>query len=160
VALFRRQPAGTEPRTAQPDPDSPAVLREEVRSLNRFVNSSAGRLPIPAVVTARRITDLLSEILDTSEIRPLNVYTVLSVKGTIHDYLPTTLRSYLAVDESLVDTARPSGRTPAQSLLEQLDDLENSATTVLTATQQEDADTLLSQGNFLRTKFSRSDLDL
>jgi predicted amidohydrolase len=128
--------------------------------VNRLVNQSAGRLPLRAVVSARRVTDVLAEIVDTSDVRPLDVYAVLSVRGTVTDYLPTTIRSYLAVDESLVDVPRASGRTPAESLLEQLEALEVSAELVLEAAQQQDVDALMTQGNFLRTKFSGSDLDL
>ncbi|WP_157944010.1 hypothetical protein [Blastococcus atacamensis] len=125
-----------------------------------MINASAGRLPLRAVVAARRITDVLAEIVDTSEIRPLDVYATISVRGAVGDYLPTTLRTYLAVDEDLVDVPRPSGTTPTQSLLEQLDALEGSAVAVLQATQAQDVDALMTQGSFLRTKFSGSDLDL
>jgi len=125
-----------------------------------FINSNAGRLPGLAVVKARQITDTLRETIDTSEVRPLDVYAVLTVKGTLNDYLPTTLRSYLAVDAGLLDTPRGSGRTPSQSLLEQLDALQRSASATLVAARQQDADALMTQGSFLRTKFSGSDLDL
>jgi hypothetical protein len=160
VALFHRSPHSASAAPASPESDSPAALRSALTTLNRFVNASAGRLPVEAVVAARRIGDVLDEVLDTAELRPLDVYAVLSVKGIITDYLPTTLRSYLAVDDSLVDVPRPTGRTPRQSLLEQLDTLESGAVTVLEATQAQDADTLMTQGNFLRTKYSGSDLDL
>lgn len=129
-------------------------------SVNRLVNSSAGRLPLAAVVAARRVTDLLAEVVDTSDVRPLDVYAVLSVRSAATDYLPTTVKSYLAVDEGLVDVPRASGRTPSQSLMEQLDALETSALAVLKATQQQDIDALMTQGSFLRTKFSQSDLEL
>ena len=164
MAWFRREHA---PSVAPPAParesdpgDSPEALRRAITSVNRLVNQSAGRLPLRAVVSARRVTDVLAEIVDTSDVRPLDVYAVLSVRGTVTDYLPTTIRSYLAVDESLVDVPRASGRTPAESLLEQLEALEVSAELVLEAAQQQDVDALMTQGNFLRTKFSGSDLDL
>ena len=144
---------------AVPD-DSPQGLRTVLTALNRTINSSAGRLPIPSVVAARRVTDLVAEVLRTADLRPLDVYATLSIKGILTDYLPTTIRSFLAVDESLIDTPRPSGRTPAQSLAEQLEALESSASAVLSAVHQQDADALMTQGNFLSTKFSRSDLDL
>jgi hypothetical protein len=88
------------------------------------------------------------------------VYTVISVKGIVHDYLPTTLRSYLALDVDAVDVARPDGRTPKESLLEQLTSLWSGAADVRAAAQSRDADALVSQGTFLRTKFTGSDLDL
>ena len=162
MAWFRRsQPAATVPPAPVADPgDSPEALRAAIASVNRMINASAGRLPLRAVVAARRITDVLAEIVDTSEIRPLDVYATISVRGAVGDYLPTTLRTYLAVDEDLVDVPRPSGSTPTRSLLEQLDALEGSAVAVLQATQAQDVDALMTQGSFLRTKFSGSDLDL
>jgi hypothetical protein len=142
------------------DDDSPQALRDAMVELDRFVNRNAGRLPAAAVVGARQITDLLRDVVDTSDVRPLDVYAVVSIKGIVTDYLPTTLRTYLAVDPSLLHTPRASGRTPAQSLLEQVDALRTSAAATLDATNDQDADALLTQGSFLRTKFTRSDLDL
>lgn len=151
-----------EPPVAEPgaDGDDPTTLRIEVARLNRFINQSSGMLPGESVVTARRVTDVLREIIDTSEIRPLDIYAVISIQGILRDYLPTTLRSFLALDDAQLTVARPSGRTPIQSLQEQLEALLDAATSVLTAAQAQDADALLSQGSFLRTKFSGSDLDL
>jgi hypothetical protein len=151
------EPAG---RPEPVDEDSPAALVRTVFTVNRFVNQNSGQLPGRAVVAARRLTDTLREIIDTSEVRPLDVYVVVSVKATLADYLPTTLRSYLAVDpEARTRPAGPAG-TPAQLLLEQLDSLQSAADAVLVATREHDMDALVSQGNFLRTKFSGSDLDL
>jgi hypothetical protein len=148
------------PAVPEADGDDPATLRGNLTQLNRFLNQNSGRLPGESVVTARRVTDVLREVIDTSEIRPLDIYAVISVKGILQDYLPTTLRSFLALDEAQLTVPRPSGRTPVQSLQEQLEALLEAATSVLIAAQAQDADALLSQGSFLRTKFSRSDLDL
>ena len=128
--------------------------------MNRFVNQNSGHLPGRAVVAARRLTDTLREIIDTSQVRTLDVYAVVSVKATLTDYLPTTLRSYLALDPDVRGVAAKSGRTPAELLMEQLDSLQLAADAVLVAAREQDVDALLSQGNFLRTKFSGSDLDL
>jgi hypothetical protein len=145
---------------AASDEDSPQALRAAMTDLDRFVNRNAGRLPAAAVVGALQITDLLREVVDTSDVRPLDVYAVVSVKGIVSDYLPTTLRTYLAVDPALLDTPRASGRTPTQSLLEQIDAVRTSAAATLEAANSSDADELMTQGSFLRTKFTRSDLDL
>jgi len=88
------------------------------------------------------------------------VYTLLPIKGILLDYLPTTLRTYLAVDVSLLEIPRGSGRTPVEALLAQLESLQQSAWATLVAARNQDADALMTQGNFLRTKFSGSDLDL
>ncbi len=162
MAWFRRDPAPPPPPAA-PDPDAgdrPEALRAAIATMTRTINANAGRLPLPAVVAARRVTDVLAEIVDTTDIRPLDVYATISVRGSVTDYLPTTIRTYLAVDKDLVDVPRPSGSTPTESLMEQLDALEGSALAVLAATQAQDVDALMTQGSFLRTKFSGSDLDL
>ncbi|HJQ02968.1 MAG TPA: hypothetical protein VJ851_15340 [Jatrophihabitans sp.] len=143
-----------------PDEDSPTELLRAVFTVNRFVNQSSGQLPGRAVVAARRLTDTLREIIDTSQVRPLDVYAVVSVKATLTDYLPTTLRTYLAVGPDVRDLPARSGQTPAQLLMEQLDSLQLSADAVLVAARNQDIDALVNQGNFLRTKFSGSDLDL
>ena len=153
--------AAVTPPGAEPDVgDTPEGLRRSLRDIVKLVNANAGQLPAEAVVAARRVTDALNDIIDTSAVRPLDVYAVISVRGTLTDYLPTTLRSYLAVDENMRDTPRPSGRSPKESLLEQIAALEASASSVLLAARNQDADALLTQGTFLRTKFSGSDLDL
>lgn len=160
---FRRRGEAAPPATApppQPDTDDPEALRQALAQLNRFINRNAGRMPGVAVVHAQRVTDTLRAIIDTSEVRPLEIHALLTLKGIVSDYLPTTLRSFLAVDERVLDTQQISGRTPTQWLLEQLDILRVSAEQVLDAVQGRDADALVTQGNFLRTKFSGSDLDL
>jgi hypothetical protein len=140
--------------------DSPAALHAALAGVVRLIRQHSGRLPGEAVVDARRLTDTLGELIDTSAVRPLDVYTAIHVRSTLDDYLPTTLHRYLALDGDLLDQARPSGGTPRQSLTEQLDALQTSADAVLIATHQQDVDALMTQGTFLRTKFSGSDLDL
>jgi hypothetical protein len=163
VAWLRRGQVELGNRTAQAEPvdeDSPAELLRSVFGVNRFINQNSGQLPGRAVVAARRLTDTLREIIDTAEVRPLDVYVVVSVKATLTDYLPTTLRSYLAVEPAArTRPAGPSG-TPTELLTEQLDSLQSSADAVLVATREHDVDALINQGRFPRTKFSGSDLDL
>jgi hypothetical protein len=145
----------------QDDPkDKPEALLASVFDLVHEVNGAAGRLPVEGVVIARRVLDVVREVIETSSERELDVRAIVSIRGILDDYLPTTLRSYLAIDPSVINAARPSGRTPAESFIEQLDVLWSSATDLLDAIHAHDADALLSQGSFLRTKFSGSDLDL
>ena len=165
MTWFRRLHDDTPPGTAatpEPEPDdSPDALRSRAREVIVLVNSRAGALPGEAVVIARRILDVLCEVIDSADPqRGLDVYAALSVKGMLTDYLPTTLRTYLALDPAAVDVPLPSGRTPAQALIGQLETLWSSADELRDAAHAHDADALLSQGSFLRTKFSGSDLDL
>ncbi|WP_028048649.1 hypothetical protein [Cellulomonas sp. URHD0024] len=140
--------------------DSPAALAKSLRYSVHFINARSGTLPLAAVANARKLTDTLGEIIETSSVRPLDVYTTVAVASTLNDYLPTTLKGYLAVDPALRDTARGDGRTPTQSLMSQLEALYRSAEASLVATRNQDADALMTQGRFLETKFAGSDLDL
>jgi len=162
VTWFRRASERAQQQlTPEEDPkDKPEALLASMFERVREINANAGRLPVEGVVIARRVLDAVREVIETSSERDLDVRAVVSIRGILEDYLPTTLHAYLAIDPSVVDTPRPSGRTPAQSFIEQLDVLWSSATDLLEATRAHDADALLSQGSFLRTKFSGSDLDL
>lgn len=161
MAWFKRQDDRPALPHLQDDPeDAPARLALRVADTVRLVNKQAGQLPTVAVVKARVLTDTLRQIVETSAVRELDVYAVLSLRGTLDDYLPTTLRRYLAVPEEQRNVPRAGGVTPTSSLLDQLDALQNAASLVLTASQNQDVDALMTQGSFLATKFSRSDLDL
>lgn len=140
--------------------DAPDALLAKMFELVREVNRNAGALPAEAVVIARRVLDAVREVVETASERDLDIRAIVSIRGILEDYLPTTLRTYLALDPEVVHTPRPSGRTPAASLIEQLDTLWASATDLLDAIRAQDADAMLTQGSFLRTKFSGSDLDL
>ena len=58
MAWFRREPTPPAPAPPAPDAgDGPEALKAAITTVNRMVNASAGRLPLRAVVAARRITD-------------------------------------------------------------------------------------------------------
>jgi hypothetical protein len=145
----------------QPDPDSPEALGAALADVIRLINRNAGHLPPAAVVAARGVTDVVQEILDClADDAVPDIQAVLSVRGIVRDYLPTTLRSFLTLDPTTADRFLADTHDPAAQVTEQLDNLWTAATDVLAATRARDADNLVTQGNFLRTKFTRSDLDL
>ena|SRR2546421_12590609 len=141
------------PGAAAPEPDDVAVLRTDLVSLRRYINRNAGQVPVGSVVTAHCVCDALGEILQLADNRTLDMHTVVSIGGFLNDYLPTTLRSFLAVADA-------PGSTAAEQLTEQLDALLDAASDLLAAARTHDADALAVHGTFLNTKFSRSDLDL
>jgi hypothetical protein len=161
MTWFRR---GHDLPPAEPQPeednDSPDKLRLRAWELVQFINRNAGKLPVEAIVISRQVTDTIRELIETSNERELDVYAVVSINGIVDDYLPTTLRTYLNLDPALTERPGPSGRTPREALGEQVESLAQAADELFQATQAHDADRLFSQGNFLRTKFTRSDLDL
>ena len=161
MTWFRR---GHDEPPPAPDPaqdeDSPQQLIRQQWELVQFINKNAGKLPVEAVVVSREITDRVREVIDTASGDHLDVYAVVQIKGIVGDYLPTTLRTYLNLDPRLTEQVGPSGRTPRAALREQLDSLAGAAGDLLRAAREHDVDALFTQGNFLQTKFSRSDLDL
>jgi hypothetical protein len=160
LARLRGDDEPDEQQPPEPDEDSPEALQAAIDELVRFVNARAGGLPPAALVNARMLTDTLTEVVDSAQVRPLDVYAVISVRGVVGDYLPTTLRSYLALEPEVRDQPRSGGHSPTQSLMMQIDALQTSVSATLVATREQDADALMTQGRFLQTKFNRSDLDL
>jgi hypothetical protein len=155
-----RQPQPPTQQAPDEDRDTPDKLRLRLWGQVQFINHSAGRLPVEAVVLARQVTDTVREVIETSADKSLDVYAVVQVNGIIDDYLPTTLQAYLNLDPAVTDQPGPSGRSPRAALREQLDGLRTAAAELLQAAREHDVDLLFTQGNFLRTKFTRSDLDL
>ena len=160
MAFLRREhpsaPHPEDPTTSE----TPAALRARLVALVALVNASAGRLPVESVVSALTVTDTLREVIDVADEDRLDVHALVALQGILDDYLPTTLRTFLSLDPTVTSVPRPSGVTPRDSLLEQIDALWLAASDLLVATRARDADALLTQGSFLRTKFSGSDLDL
>jgi hypothetical protein len=142
------------PRRPEPDPPDPGIddadaLRAKLSQCRRDINRTAGRVPAGSVLTALGICDVLRRVVATEP----DVYTAVAVERMVTDYLPTTLRNFLAVG------AGPSG-APVALLGEQLDDLFAAAAAIELTAQQRDTDAMRTQGAFLRTKFTQSDLDL
>lgn len=161
VSWFRRPAATpTEVDDGKDPTDAPEALAHNVSGLVAFINASAGRLPTETVVLARRVTDLLAEVVQSAQGRDLDIYAVITVKAIANDYLPTTLRSYLALDPAVVDVRGMAGQTPREHLREQVLALWAAAADMLDASTSRDVDALMTQGNFLQTKFGKSDLDL
>jgi hypothetical protein len=154
-----RQPQPPQ-QASDEDRDTPDKLRLRLWGQVQFINRSAGRLPVEAVVLARQVTDTVREVIETSTDKTLDVYAIVQVNGIVDDYLPTTLHAYLNLDPAVTEQLGPSGRSPRAALREQLEGLRTAAAELLQAARAHDVDLLFTQGNFLRTKFTRSDLDL
>lgn len=140
--------------------DDPAALRDALDALVSLINANAGQMPTRALVDARRLTDTLAEIVDTTSTRPLDTYAVISLRSTMDDYLPTTLRRYLALDHTQRIYPSATDQSANDALLQQIEVLQQSVTASLLAVRQQDAQALMIQGSFLETRFSGSDLDI
>lgn len=155
MAWFQRErdPAGPPRDPAGPGEEKDALLAD-LAGLRGFLNQHADRLPTGSAVTAHQIGDVLRGVIDTAGSagdRPLDAHTAVRLRGFLTDYVPTTVRSYLAVAHD---------RMSEELLRDQLASLLEEAEKVAESARSYDSDALLTQGTFLRTKFSRSDLDL
>ncbi|HEY2165836.1 MAG TPA: hypothetical protein VGH01_01615 [Jatrophihabitantaceae bacterium] len=160
-SFFRRpHPPTTTPQPEPDPPESPRALAQAIEGQIEFVNRNAGRLPVESVVLARRVTDAASDVVDLAASAELEMQLALTVRKIVTDYLPTALRTYLALEADAVELSSAQGITPRQALTQQLADLWAGAIDLRSAAQSRDADALVSHGAFLRTKFSGSDLDL
>src|SRR5437868_2531244 len=134
TSWFRRGRDDAPPSPPAPDPDAPEALLRRLWELIQFVNRSSGTLPNDAIVIARRITDTVRDVIDTATDRTLDAHAIAQINGIVGDYLPTTLRTYLALDPSITDKPLASGRTPRAALAEQLESLLTAASELLSAT--------------------------
>lgn len=126
-------------------------LRGKLTTLVAEVNRSSGSLPAAGVVFSRRITDGLSAILEAATARSLDVYALMNVEAVMEDYLPSTLRTYVAAEQA--------GSGDQEKLVEQLKLLHSSVVDTLVALKRNDAQALEVQHRFIKTKFTGSDLD-
>src|SRR5882672_2115133 len=85
------------PGEANASDDSPEALRNGLEQLVRYINRHSGRLPVETVVICRRVTDVVREIIDSADVRALDIHAVVAVQSLMRDYLPTTLGTFLAL---------------------------------------------------------------
>ena len=154
---------------ASPTPPAPPVdevqaLRDSLKGTIRTVNAAAGRLPPSVVPEVHRVEDVLHELLNHAQRSAGNALGALemqSLEAAVTDYLPTSIETFLALPVEFVAEHRNNkGQSPGQELSEQLMFLEHGVRELAQAVYSGDANQLSTQGRFLKTKFSRSDLDL
>ena len=161
TSWFRRQHPPVQAPPPEPDPpESPAALTRALDEQIAYLNRNGGRLPTESAVLARRVTDAAADVISLAATAELDIQVALTVRKIVTDYLPTAVRTYLALEPDVVDSPGSQGMTPRQALAQQLSDLWAGALDVRAAAQARDADALISHGAFLRTKFTGSDLDL
>lgn len=128
-----------------------AGMGRAVADLETQINGAADALPPTAVVLARRITDDLRAVLgDDPDSLPAEVR--ISADAILTDYMPTTLGTYL-------DATRHAPSTAADvHLREQLDFIRDALDRTRTGLRENDMRAVETQAQFLRTKYTESDL--
>ena len=142
------------------EPDADLVVPESdlAGGLGRLPARLAGRVPDDVVAAVSRIAALLLETLSRLE-GPLDGQ-AWTVRRAACDYLPTTLRRYLALPPEWAaghDLGR--GLTALDALREQLATLEDGVTRLRDAALTADVRALEANGRFLTDRLARSGLD-
>jgi hypothetical protein len=132
-----------------------ANLEGDLQTLSTRV---VGRVPTEAASAVARIgellTDTLPRVIGAGEPEVI-------VRRTATIYLPDTLRAYLSLPADwAAEHVFPDGKTPAQTLTEQLNALESAAKRMRDSAVEQDASALLVNGRFLSDRFATSRLDL
>jgi hypothetical protein len=130
------------------------------QQMKRLVDSVAQGLPKDALDVLHSIQKTLAELLPRLvELRGRGVISgrdAFTVVETVRRYLPDTLAAYLRLPRYYAQVQKLSdGRTASQTLLEQLQVLDNSLKDVSKSAFAGDAETLVSNGKFLQEKFSQ-----
>lgn len=153
------QPAAPPVPALSQKPFAERMLRE-IEKTRWSARRKGGQLPVAALPQLGRIEDLLLPLLDHLTRNPPSVDEEIAVQGLVTDYLPTTLNAYTGLNRHFAETPGADGRTPGDHLMEQLATLERAAHDLSHAIYTHDAQELQTQGRFLSTKFSQSDLAL
>lgn len=112
------------------------------------------RIPSSDYVTILETCHTLDEVIDTQRAQGgADAQFEFEMEAMVREYLPTVLKSYLAVPPSMVNDPQPNGRTPNQELTEQLELLSGHADALHSSRHRQTSADLTSSGNFLREKF-------
>jgi len=143
-------------KTAEETELSSEMLAQQVRKL---VDSVAQGLPKDSLDRLRGIQATLTELLPRlAEMRERGIISAkdsFTVIETVRRYLPDTLGAYLRLPRFYAQMQPLSdGRTAAKTLFDQLTVLDTSLQDVAKSAFAGDAETLVTNGQFLESKFS------
>ena len=136
------------------------ALQLELADLVRRANADGGRLPPGAVPTVRDIDDVLRPLLRYVERHQASDEELRGLTAIIGEYLPQALADFTALPPQYAERPGPTGTTPADDLVRQLQLLDEGALELADLVYTGDAARLAIQARFLDAKFRRSDLDL
>jgi phage shock protein PspC (stress-responsive transcriptional regulator) len=126
------------------------------RTLEALVNRIRGKVeePIFAKVMSIR-TSVLAVLPQLSELGAGLTHEAYNVRQTALEYLPDALDKYLSLPEGFAHSHKLSnGKTAKETLLEQLELLDQTMKDIVGDVYQEDANALLVHGRFLKEKFA------
>jgi hypothetical protein len=120
-----------------------------------------GRVPADVFAKLTSIRQRMLELLPKAGDLPGGSQDLYMLQRTATDYLPTTVRMYVALPVAYATThVVQDGKTPLAVLQDQLDLLDAQMAEIGDAVNQRDSDRLLAQGRFLEERFGRPSTEL
>jgi len=151
-------PPARRPAVVAADPFDPARIQ---RALDGTYDMARGRLPADVQARIGQIRQRIVELLPHAGDLPGGAADLYVLQRTARDYLPTTVRMYLALPTDYATTrVVQDGKTSLQVLRDQLDLLDAQMAEIADAVHQRDSDRLLAQGRFLEERFGRQSTEL
>lgn len=146
--------AGSQPAPPNPSDQSTQELSQALAWSASLAKQNKARLPLEAYVSVLETCQTLDAVIDAEARQPLgDPQFEYELSATVRDYLPSVLRSYLAIPPRMLETPQASGRTPNQELAEQLQLLSGQADTLHASRHRRTSAELTNTGNFLRERF-------
>lgn len=137
----------------QAEADAPPPLTTRVTEFRTALSAMSGRLPVRAVVLAHQIGDLVGAAIGGDDQPDLDPRTAVRLEKVLTDYVPNSLRGYLAV--------RDHGGAEAEGeLYRQLALVREEARRIAREAVARETDSLRIHGFFLDTKMTGSDLEV
>ncbi len=135
--------------------------REVRRKLEETERRAQDVLPDEALSKVRSIKIAVLAALPQLERGGGLTQDVYNVRQTALSYLPDAVERYAALPKGFAETKRlRNGKTAKETLLEQLELLDDTMQNLMASVYQEDAQGLLIHGRFLEEKFAAHKLDL
>lgn len=149
-------PAQPQPYPAAAAPAGPGTgdLSSALAWVAALARQNKNQLPAEAYVTVLETCQTLDAVIDAETRQPSgDARFEYELAALVREYLPTVLRSYLAIPPSMVGDRQPNGRTPNEELVEQLQLLSGQAEALHSSRHSHMSAELTNTGNFLRERF-------
>jgi hypothetical protein len=126
-------------------------------TLNKIVLKNQPFLPNDAMDLLTSISTTIGDILPKMESNPDMLPEVHTVRKIIEEYLPVTLSCYIKIPGQYVKDGQLENNTAHRLLIEQLTLLNHYLTEIFKNLVDEDINALISNGRFLKEKFTADD---
>jgi hypothetical protein len=151
-----------------PGPREPEALTVQAfdaglirRGLDGTLDMARGRVPSDVMTSLAGIRARVLDLLAQADDLPGGAQDLFLLQRTATDYLPATVRMYVALPPAYAATeVVQDGKTPLRVLRDQLELLDEEMSEIAGAVHRRDTDRLLAQGRFLEARFGRGSRDL